>query len=383
MLEITIPKVGYGAEGVLTEWLVADGAKVEADQPLFLLETDKSEVEELAPAAGFVKFALEAGAEVEGGTVVGWIAATAEELASLGAGPAASSTESQRAPEAAAQTSTGPADSARRVSPNARRLAAELGVDLASVVGTGPDGQVRSEDVQAAESGAGGDARGEEIPLGGWRRSIANRLMRSMRETAHLTTIRDIDLTALTEYREKRKETSSGVPSLTAYLLKAAAVALRDFPELNGTLEDDVIHRPAGIHVSVAVETDRGVVTPVLRDADRRSPSDIGAFIAAKSVEARDARLSPEDVSGGSFTVTTTGPDGADWGTPILNHPQIAILLTGRVRDVLGLDGDRVVVRRVMGLSLTYDHRAVDGVPTVRYIARVEAICADPKGLEA
>ena len=391
--QVSIPKVGFGvSEGVLTQWIADDGTFVEVDDLLYVLETDKAEVEQVAESSGWLKQVVAEGTTVQAGQLVGWLAAGESELADLSTSGLASGEAPSQDDVQPAAADLGPSTTPDvrsgldriRATPKARRIAAEAGVDLATIVGGGPDGQIRVEDVEAALAQRPGSSEADhlEIPLTGWRRSIANRLLQSVRETAQLTTIREIDISALVARREALKAKGDGdVPSLTACMLRAAALALREFPELNGTLEDDVIRRPSSINVSVAVETDRGVVTPVLREADERSPSEIQKFIVQMAGAARTGKLSPEDVTGGSFTITTTGADGADWGTPILNYPQIAILLTGRVRKVAALVDNELKNRHVMGMSLTYDHRAVDGVPTVRYIVRIEELCADPDQL--
>ena len=387
--QITIPKVGYGiSEGVITEWLVPDGSYVEAETPLYLLETDKSEVEQPAPTSGWLRILLTDGSSVEGGSVIGLLADSEDALHEVDSPaveePAAGlhDATSDPAPEEDPQPES-PARS--HATPRARRLAAEHGLDVEDISGTGPGGQVSTDDVERHMRelpDIGANAVSEPhitpVPLTGWRRALSNRLMRSMQETAHLTTIREIDVTALIAHRENMKKDGMAPPSVTAFLIKAVALTLREFPELNGTVQEYVVLLDHRINISVAVETERGVTTPVLDAADGQRLSAIQEFLATRAVAAREARLTPEETSGGTFTVTTTGPDGADWGTPILNWPQIAILLTGRVLQHLALVDGSVVLRHVMGISLTYDHRAVDGVPTARFIASVERLCADP-----
>jgi pyruvate/2-oxoglutarate dehydrogenase complex dihydrolipoamide acyltransferase (E2) component len=347
---LMVPKTGFDTgEAVLTMWLVDDGDAVVAGQAVCELETDKAEVEFEAPASGFLRILVPAESIVHAGSQIGWVAESLAELGTLSDIPASD-------------------------------VAVTSSQDVQGAWSEPPD--AAQAPPTASESARASTTRKDEIiPMTGWRKAIANRLEQGLRASVPATTIREIDVTNLVDYRAMGKANGQSTASVTALLVKAAALALRDYPELNGTLEDDIIYRPAAINIAIAIDTDRGVTTPVLRNADNQDASQVDAWLKATSDQARQSSFSPDQLAGATFTVTTTGPNGADFGMPTINPPQIATMFGGRIRQRPQQSGSKWVARSVMGVSLTYDHRAVDGLPTVNFIIRVEELCSDPEKL--
>jgi pyruvate/2-oxoglutarate dehydrogenase complex dihydrolipoamide acyltransferase (E2) component len=251
-------------------------------------------------------------------------------------------------------------------------VARELGVDVTQVVGTGADGLVTESDVRAyaarvttvLATEAAEDA--EVIPLTGVRQRIAERLSLSRRTAADVTTVIDVDLSDVAEHRKISRF------SLTAYVVWAAAKALREYPILNASLVDDRILIKRAIHVGVAVATRRGLFVPVIRSADRKNMGEIDQEIDSMAVRARDGRLTPDDTAGSTFTVTNSGSLGALFFTPIINQPEVAILGMGKAADAPVVRDGAIVIRKVMYLCLSYDHRVVDGAPAVQFLQAVK-----------
>jgi len=399
------------ASGVVSEWLRQPGDHVRMGDGLLVVETEKVESEIPAPRDGWV-LELRAG---RGDTVpVGGILAILEDREAEPGGPPA---ESRPATAGAAATEP-PAPGIRAcaapcaagsapsgfVTPVVRALAAQHGIDLAAagIRGSGHGGRVTKRDLLAWIEGrpaasrqadpeprtsageplrevppagdeAPGDAEVERVPLGTLRRRIAEHMRRSVDTAAHVTTVYEVDLTALDAAREARKEAfrrENGAPlTLTVLFLHALARALRRHPELNVSLEGDdaVFHRR--IHVAVATALDRALVTPVIHDADRLSPAGLAARLHDLVTRARSGRLTLGDLQGGTFTLTNTGRTGAILGTPIISQPQVAILHAGALRDVVAVTGPGAfAVRKKAFLSLSFDHRWLDGADADRFL---------------
>jgi len=274
-------------------------------------------------------------------------------------------------------------------SPIARRLAAELGVDLARVRGTGPGGRVTKEDVEAAAASpaarpaavAEGPAAGEVIPMTGMRRVIAQRMHASLREMAQLTMAMEVLMDEAAKLRTQLAaewEVEGIRPSYTDLIIRAVAKALRVHPLLNAEVTDQGIELRRAIHVGMAVALDHGLVVPVIRDADALVLHDLAAETTRLAEAARTGRLGLDDYAGGTFSVTSLGMGDVDFFTPIVNPPNVAILGVGRIRDGVQWDGDRAVRCRQLTLSLTVDHRAVDGVPGAAFLRTVRDLLQAP-----
>lgn len=369
---VRIPKLGVFEEGMrLTAWLVEEGARVEAGQALFELESDKATQECEAEAAGWVRHELEPEADVEVGQVIGLIAATEDAyLATATLGVEALSTS---------------------VSPRAQRVLAEHGLEAAAVAvwaKVEPGRRLTDRHVLAyveAQNGASADTGRAEpaapdsdhsegaatpaeltvahrIALRGRRGTIARRMTESLRDAPQLTSVLEIEATAAVSLRER-----SGARYVSVFVL-AAAQALRAEPALNALVIGDEVRVIEEVNVAVAVETDDGVVAPVVHGADHLDLEALDARIGEVIERARAGRASTADLTGGTFTVSSSGAHPVDLTTAILNPPQVGILWLGRIRARPVVRNETVVVAPTLQACLTYDHRAVDGAPAARFL---------------
>ena len=364
-----MPDLGEGLEeGEIVSWLVAEGQEVELNQPLVEVETAKATVEIPSPFAGRVA-TLHAGA---GDTVaVGAPLVTfdvAEDGSPASAATAAAPRGSQArptTPAASVAASGGPV----AATPAVRKLAKDLGVDLAAITGTGPGGRVTTEDVRAAAAPAGAD--GERIPVSSIRRTIARRLEQAA-AIPQVTTFRTLDATALESAR--RELDVSPLPVVVAALCRT----IGSHPLLNASWSEDaiVIHRTA--HVGIAVDTERGLIVPVVRDAEARSIADLSAEIRRLAEAARAGTLHPDEVAGATISVSNTGSYGSEAGTPLLNPPNAVTLALGVIapRALVTANG-AVEARPSCTISLTFDHRVLDGAAAGRALTDLVTTLAD------
>ena len=509
--QIQMPKLGLTmTEGTIAEWLAAEGSTVGAGAVVMTIETDKVEAEVEAPAGGVVHHVRGVGETLEPGALVGWILAEGEALPEGTPPPAEPPTPTDLAPVDGVQPTdpTPLPDVARRpISPNARRVAAELGVDLASVVGSGPGGRITSEDVEAAVpagrglggrilsspnarrvagelgvdlpavlgsgpngrvvsedvrahaadklgvgrprpseapavavpsapatggrfvpfaavkaaerlgidigdvSGTGPDGRvsrndvyahargsgaakrptdspvagpqpGEVLSLKGMRGVIAERMHSSLQSMAQLTLAMDVDMDRVVALREQLKEIGAGelgaVPGYTDFVIAAVARALRQHPMMNAQLIDDRIELLEPVNVGMAVAVPDGLIVPVVAGADQLGLVDLAVETSRLAAAARDKRLALAELEGGTFSVTALGMAGVDMFTPVINPPNAGILGVGRIRDDVAWSGE--TPRRVqrLTLSLTWDHRVLDGVPAAAFAQAVKALLEQP-----
>jgi pyruvate dehydrogenase E2 component (dihydrolipoamide acetyltransferase) len=341
--EFKLPDLGEGlTEGEIARWLVSVGQEVAEDDPLVEVQTDKTTVEIPSPAAGKVaRILVEEGEIVPVGTVLVVIGED-------GAAPAAAE-EQPRAEPAAQQEADESADEddARvRATPLVRKIARELGVELGSITGTGPQGRITEADVRGASAPTG---EGRREPLRGVRRLIAEHMTRAHREVPPVTWVEECDF--------GRVDLKLIVP-LT---LKAAAEALKEFPELNARLQGDEIVYLDRYDLGFAVQTDQGLVVPVVRDVDSRSLEEVDAEVRRLADAARAGQLKPEELRGSTFSVTSAGKLAGLLQTPIVNHPEVGILSLGRITERPVVRDGEVVVRPIGYVALTFDHRVVDG----------------------
>ncbi|MCM3780465.1 2-oxoglutarate dehydrogenase, E2 component, dihydrolipoamide succinyltransferase [Microbacterium hydrocarbonoxydans] len=320
------------------------------------------------------------------------------EAAKEEAAPATSSTQAPSAEPSAPKLSLPTESDNLYVTPLVRRLASQQGVDLASVKGTGVGGRIRKEDVlKAAESASTAPAaaaapaapaplevsplRGTTQPMSRLRKVLAQRAVESMQSTAQLTTVVEVDVTALAEYRDSVKasflEKTGDKLSFLPFFALAAAEALQAFPIVNATVDGDQITYPATENLSIAVDTERGLLTPVLRDAASKDIAEIAHEIADLAARTRENKLKPDELAGGTFTLTNTGSRGALFDTPVVFLPQSAILGTGTVVKRPGLvkvgGSDAIAIRSYVYLALSYDHRIIDGADAARFLGAVKA----------
>ncbi len=335
--EFKLPDLGEGlTEGEVARWLVSVGDEVAEDQPLVEIQTDKTTVEIPSPAAGKVaQILVEEGNVVPVGTVLVVIGED-------GAVPA-----ERPAPQPPRQEKV-------RATPLVRRLAQELGVDLESLSGTGPQGRITEQDVRGA-AGDAEPAEGRREPLRGVRRLIAEHMTRAHREVPPVTWVEEADLSGI------------DLKLLVPTVLKACAEALKEFPELNARLEGDGIVYLDRYDLGFAVQTDDGLVVPVVRDCDSASIDDLAAEVARLAESARAGALKPEELRGSTFTVTSAGKLAGLFQTPIVNHPEVAILSIGRVAERPVVRDGTVEVARTGYVAITFDHRVVDGARAAEF----------------
>ena len=466
-IEVLLPKLGLTMEeGTVDEWLVADGDVITIGMPLLRLATDKIDVDVEAEAEGIIARAVGNGATLAPGSVLGWLLAPGE-TAPAGATPVAAvpagTSDSSPQPSSdtpaevsgsLATTGSDVASGRHFISPNARRVAAQLGIDLASVRGTGPGGRVVSEDVeelartQAAKvtsplarrdaqqagidvnavqtetgyvtrrdvreaisgqgvSGQGVSGQGVSgqevveptasssvsilppgqesasiIPLKGMRGTIAARMVQSLTEMAQLTHGFEVCMDQVVELRgtlkEQYRDLGMQVPSLNDFVVRAAALALRKHPILNATIVDREIHLLRRIHMGMAVAVPGGLMVPVIRDADTLSIFELARVARDLAESCRAGSISLDALEGGSFAVTSLGTYGVDFFTPVINPGNVGILGVGRLRESGRWDDDRFVKTNVLTLSLTFDHRAVDGAPAAEFLQTIAELLARP-----
>ena len=356
--EFKLPDLGEGlTEGEIARWLVAEGQEVAEDDPLVEIQTDKTTVEIPSPAAGTIaRILVPEGETVPVGTVLVVIGedgvAPADEEQ-----PRAEEAPQKQAAEATTDRSSrlapgrGPAGRVR-ATPLVRRLAQELGVDIETVEATGPQGRVTEEDVRAAASSprlAPAGAEGRREKLRGVRKLIAEHMARAHTEVPPVTWVEECDFGAV------------DLKLIVPTTLKAVAEALREVPELNARLEGDEIVYLDRYDIGVAVQTDQGLVVPVVRDCDSRSTDELAAQLARLVEAARSGSLKPDELRGSTFTVTSAGRLGGLLTTPIVNHPEVGILSIGRVAERPVVRDGEIVVRRMGNISVTFDHRVIDG----------------------
>jgi pyruvate dehydrogenase E2 component (dihydrolipoamide acetyltransferase) len=354
-MELTLPLLGdVMTEGTVARWLQPDGAEVREGEPLYEIETDKVSLTVDAPLSGRLEQVVAEGETVPVGALVGRVVASAQPLISL-------------LPARQRGTET-------RATPAARRLARRLGVDLRQI---GDGRRLREADVlQHAPTR-------EAVPLAGRRKVIAERMRTSLQQTAQVTVSMEVDMTDALQLRNQLKQllTEDRQPTITDLVIRASVLALREHPALNATLQDGQLHLHRDIHVGIAVDADDGLIVPVLHDAQTLALLTLAERTRELIHRTRDNALSPDDVQGGTFTVTSLGPHGVDFFTPILNPPQVAILGIGRVYSKLVLTAGQVGERQSMYLNFSFDHQAVDGAPAARFLQNVKRMLELPAAL--
>ncbi|MGI5950976.1 MAG: 2-oxoglutarate dehydrogenase, E2 component, dihydrolipoamide succinyltransferase [Brooklawnia sp.] len=429
--EVTLPALGESVtEGTISRWLKEVGEEVEVDEPLLEVSTDKVDTEIPSPASGvLLEIRVQEDDVAEVGAVLGLVgspsaapaapAAPAEPAPAPAPAPAepATAVAPAPAPAAAKAPAVAPRASGEEegpyVTPLVRKMAADLGIDLATVEGTGVGGRIRKQDVQAAADAAKAAAEAAKAPaapaaaapapaakpvatvapdesgmrgttqkMSRLRSIIASRMVESLQTAAQLTGTVEVDLTAISKLRSKikddfRKNEGVGLTYL-AFISKAVVEALKAFPVVNASVEENSIVYHGSENLAIAVDTERGLIVPVIKDAGDLNVGGLAKRIADLAVRGRDNKLGPDDLSGGTFTITNYGSAGTLFDTPVINLPNAAILGTGAMvkRPVVVTDeygNDAIAIRDMMYLSLTYDHRIIDGAVAARFLSAVKA----------
>jgi pyruvate dehydrogenase E2 component (dihydrolipoamide acetyltransferase) len=389
-VDVIMPALGMAQEtGKVVRWLRSDGDAVAKGEPLLEVETDKVTVEIEAPADGTLAGVTAGdGAEVPVGTVIALVLAEGEALAAVpSAEPVAAAAVAVATPEAPTASNRllqGSGVQRRRLaSPKARRLAADRGIDLDGVAGSGPGGAVVAADVEAAgPTAAPGLSGAETFEVGRVWRVMAERTTRSWQEAPQFVLSRDVDASRLQSWRDvaRRKPGSEGV-SVTDLLVKLCAEALRRHPRVNASWSDGEIVAGAGVNVGIAVATDDGLVVPVVHGADTLSLAGISARRRAVAEAAREGRLHLADVEDGTFTISNLGMYGVDAFQAIVNAPQAAILSVGRIAQRPVVHDGEVVVRPMLTLTVSFDHRVVDGARGAEFLDTLASLAEEPAGL--
>jgi len=400
--EIKVPTLGESVtEATVARWLKQPGDTVAMDDPVVELETDKVTLEINAPAAGtLTEVVVAEGANVGVGAVLGVIGEGAAKVAPAAAKSAAAAAKPASAPApapakpAAAPAANGAADILARSGPAARKAAAETGVDVTKVAPTGKDSRVTKTDIAAAASAKPVPApvareprdlgpREERVRMTRLRKRIAERLKDAQNTAAMLTTFNEVDMTEVMALRERYRESfekQHGVRlGFMSIFAKACIQALKEIPAANAEIDGDDIIYKNHYDLGIAVGTEQGLVVPVVRDADQLGFADIEKRVADLGRRARDGKLSLDELSGGTFTITNGGVYGSLLSTPILNPPQSAILGMHKIQKRPVVIGDKIEVRPMMYLALSYDHRMIDGREAVTFLVRVKECIEDPQ----
>lgn len=385
--KVTVPNLGESiTEATIAKWFKAEGDAVLEDEPLCELETDKVAMEVNAPKAGVLSKILAAeGAEVAIGDAIAEI--------TVGAAPAKEEPASveEKAPEPEPKVVPAPE---KILSPSAKRLAKEKDVAIEALSGTGKDGRITKEDVQSATrapaakpSAPPSTPRGgeERVKMSRMRRRIAERLKEAQNTAAMLTTFNEVDMTAVMTARSKNKELfekKHGVRlGFMSFFIKASVHALKEIPSVNAEIDGEDIVYKNHYDMGVAVSTETGLLVPVLRDADQKSFAEIEAAIADFGARARSGDIKLDELQGGTFSLSNGGVFGSLLSTPILNPPQSAILGMHKIEPrPIAVDGE-VVIRPMMYLALTYDHRIIDGREAVTFLVRIKELLEAPERL--
>ncbi len=407
-VEIKVPVLGESVvEAIVARWIKSAGEAVAADEPVVELETDKVTLEVPSPVSGVLADIVAS----EGATVgVDALLALVEE----GAAAAPKSGDKKEAPASAVPASAAPAAAAPAaaapaaatgtpvLSPAVRKLVDDNNLNPAAIAGTGKDGRLTKADIlKAIESGAArqsvsaatpapagpraSDPREERVPMSRLRRMIASRLKEAQNNAAMLTTFNEVDMGAVmalrAEYKDEFEKNHGARLGFMGFFVRAAITALNEFPAVNAEIQgDDIIYKNF-YNIGVAVGTPQGLVVPVLKDAQDMSLADIEKQVSDFGVRARDGKLGPADMSGGSFTISNGGVYGSLMSTPILNPPQSGILGMHKIQKRPMAVGDKIEIRPMMYLALSYDHRIIDGREAVSFLVRVKESIEDPRRL--
>ena len=389
LCEFKFPDVGEGiAEGEIVRWLVKEGDSVEEDQDLLEVETDKALLTLNSPYTGKVtQLHGKEGEIIKVGDVLTTIEAGGEQATALEAEKKDSGTVVGTLGDNEVVEVVRPV----QATPAVGALAKQMQIDLASVKGTGPGGRITKEDVETAaaktapQAGAEADAYGsvEKIPLRGIRRTVAKRMAEASKRVAEVTIWEDADITELEQVRAKERKVAEekGVKlTYLPFLIKAVLPALKVHPYFNASLDEaaEAIILKKYFNVGIAVDTPDGLIVFVIKDADRKNILDLAKETATLAEKARHRKIDLHELKGSTFTITNYGVVGASYGTPIINYPEVAILGLGKIEDRPVVRNGQIAIRKIMPLSLAFDHRVIDGVEAGRFLGVVIQHLEDP-----
>lgn len=376
---VVMPKLGLiMTEALLVEWRKQEGEWIEKGEVLFAMESDKSTLEIEAPASGYVHILVTAGEVVPVQTPICLISNQLQSSKPVVEQPPKmqevySDVKMFKQPDAISVS-----DVARRVaaSPKARALARRLNLDLTKISASGPKGMIVTDDVENVSKQKA--APSEMLPLSGLRAVIAERLSASWREKPQVTLVTEIDATDLVSARSQIQLETGKKLSYNAFFMAAVARALYEHPYVNVRLEKGGLCQMEAIHIGIAVDTPRGLMVPVVRDVDRKSLLEIDDELKRLAANALEGRSTPDELSGGTFTITNLGQFGVDAFTPIINPPEAAILGVGRISPRPFVVNGQLAVRETITLSLSFDHRLLDGAPAARFLQRISQLLERP-----
>lgn len=400
-IEVKVPLLPESiSDATVSTWHKKAGDKVSRDENIVDLETDKVMLEVPAPTDGILKEILkQTGSTVQAQEVIAVIEAAG--ASAQAAEPAKETAKTEAKPEtksaAAAQPAAPTTTSGAAAGPSARRAAAEHDVDVSSVAGTGKGGRVTKENVLAAANNAptsngaatmaipAGNRAEKRVPMTRIRTRIAERLLEVKQNTAMLTTFNEINMAPVMEirnkYKEKFEKKYKARLGFMSFFVRAVVEALKRFPVVNASIDGNDIVYHGYFDIGVAVSTDRGLIVPVLRDADQMSMADIEMAIAESAEKARAGKLTIEEMQGGTFTITNGGVFGSLMATPIINAPQCAILGMHKIQERPVVENGQIVIRPMMYVALSYDHRLIDGKESVSFLVTIKELLEDPTRL--
>ena len=379
--EFRLPDLGEGIhEAEVRRWLVAEGQPVREDQPLVEVETDKAVVEIPSPVAGTV---LRQGAGEGEVVTVGSVLVTIETSQTATASIPTVHTAERAAPAEEPLGIVGfvAPQPGLQATPIARRVAKELGIEITQVKGTGPGGRITEEDVRVHTTRGPAE---ERVPLRGLRKRIAERMVQSAFTAPHVTAMEEADVTNLVAVREQAQQgaEAKGIRlTFLPFIVQAVVAALQDNPFLNASLDPEagVIVLKRYYHIGIATAAEDGLLVPVIRDADKKDLWEIARELARLTEAARTRTIGHDDLHGSTFTISNYGAFGGLFGTPIINPPEVAILGVGRIQDKPVVRDGQIVIRKLMGVSLSFDHRVVDGEGAGRFLSRVLELLGDSR----
>jgi len=410
--EIKIPRIGMAvADATIIEWQVKEGEQVKESQVVAVIETEKVRSDVESPGTGFLHILLKEGETAPAGKVIGMLAETKEELEALQKKPLeempAKAAEVAEAPKTEAAIEVAPPKEAAaasrggeriRISPVARKLAEENVIDITKVVGTGPGGRITREDIEKAIATKGvappveaappvevsADRRVKTtLPLTGMRGTIAEHMHRSLSIAAQLTTMGEIDMTEMVNLRKNLLDRENVLGTRITYtdiFVFAIARIIRDHPIVNSSITDNTIKVWEDINVGVAVALEEGLIVPVVKNADQKSLAEISKTAKALIEKAREGKLTSDEISGGTFTLTNLGALGGGWTfeTAIINQPESAILRVGGITERAVVRDGQIVIRPIMTYSLTYDHRVIQGAVAAKFMSSLVNALENP-----
>lgn len=398
--EITMPKLGLTmTEGTVDTWLKKEGDSVEKGEAVATISSEKlSSDVEAAESGTLIKILVAEGDDAACKAPIGLIGAAGEKVEDASPAKEEEAPAAKSAEEPAAKTETAAPEPQRKtgerifITPLARKIAKEKGYDYSKINGTGGNGRITRRDVEgyvpsAAVAQAGAPAKALGAGLSGMRKTIAQRMMGSLHNTAQVTIQQKADITALMTFRKDMKE-KAGMPlndgqmSITTLLSKAVILALKETPKMNSWYHEDKVEEMAEVHLGMAVALDEGLVVPVVQNADKMTLTDLGKTLNDRITKTRNGNLESENYSGSTFTISNLGKAGAEYFTPILNAPETGILGVGSLQKELAFDENGTVVeKQKLPLSLTFDHQVIDGAPAADFLDKVISYLQNPYSL--